>query len=135
MSIDWHVALNDLISLLAGLYQDPDKARLAVRISGLDPNEINFAGTPKIFWMRIIEEANRRDMVQALINVAKKEFPNINFDSLEQQLRRPTLLTVPSLSDSAWKGPVTAAGNLEKIIGDQPTFLPISFLETGLLRA
>lgn len=135
MSIGWNAVLNDLIILFAGLYLDPDKARFVVRRASLDPDETNFAGTPKIFWMRIVEEANRRDMVQALIRVAKADFPNINFDALEQQLRHPTLPVMPRLGDDTWKGPATAAGSLEKIIGTQPTFLPISFLETGLLRA
>ncbi len=135
MSIGWSPILNDLIGLLASLYPDRDRARFTVRITGLDPDEIDFTGIPKIFWMRIVEEVNRRDMVQALIRVAKADFPNVNFDALAQQLRQPTSPTMPRLGDDAWKGPATGGGNLEKIIGTQPTFLPISFLETGLLRA
>lgn len=135
MPIGWHSALNDLIILLAGLYPDRDKARFVVRRSGLDPDEIDFAGTPKVFWMRIIEEANRRDMVQSLINVGKGNFPNVNFNALGQQLKQPMLPTVPELKDDEWKGSIAGANNLEKIIGARPTFLPISFLEIGLLRA
>jgi hypothetical protein len=74
MSIGWNVALNDLIPLLAGLYPDRDKARFAVRKAALDPDEIDFVGTPKIFWMRIVEEANRHDTVQNLITLPKGIF-------------------------------------------------------------
>ena len=59
MPIGWNAALNDLINLLAGLYSDRDKARFVVRRSGLDPDGIDFAGAPRIYWMRIVEEANR----------------------------------------------------------------------------
>ncbi|MBI5715966.1 MAG: trypsin-like peptidase domain-containing protein [Chloroflexi bacterium] len=135
MPIGWNVALNDLIVLLAGLYPDREKTRFVVRRSGLDPDEIDFAGTPKVFWMRIIEEINRRDMVQSLIKVGKGDFPNVNFDTLEQQLKQPALRTERELKDNEWKGAIAGANNLEKIIGAQPTFLPISFLEIGLLRA
>lgn len=135
MPLGWNSALNDLILLLAGLYPDRDKTRFAVKRAGLDPDETDFAGTPKVFWMRIVEEANRRDKVADLLKVARDDFPNVDFTLLDQQMRRPTPPAVPRLSDDAWRGPATAAGVLEKVIGAQPTFLPINFLETGLLRA
>jgi hypothetical protein len=133
MPLGWSAALNDVILLLAGLYPDRDKARFAVKRAGLDPDEIDFAGTPKVFWMRIVEEANRRDQVADLLKVARDDFPNVDFALLDQQLRQPTPPAVLRLSDDAWRGPATAAGVLEKVIGAQPTFL--SFLEMGLLRA
>jgi hypothetical protein len=135
MPLTWNPALNDLILLLAGLIPDRDKSRLAVRRAGLDPDEIDFSGVPKIFWMRAVEEANRRDRVQDLINVAKDEFPNVHLAALEEQLRRRAPSAAPRLGDDAWKGSAAAAAAVEKVIGAQPTFLPISFLETGLLRA
>jgi hypothetical protein len=136
MPLTWNPALNDLISLLAGLYPDRDKARLAVKRAA--PNleeEIDFVAPPKVLWMRIVEEANKRDQVPDLINVAQEDFPNVNFAVLDQQVRRPTAPPSPRLGDDAWRGPVTIGGVLEKVIGAQPTFVPISFLEMGLLRA
>jgi hypothetical protein len=135
MPLTWNEALNGLIFLFAGLYPDRDKARLVVKRAGLDPDDIDFSGVPKVLWMRVVEEANRRDKVQPLIDVAKQDFDNVNFSSLEHQLRQPKKpLAEPTIPDPQWKGPPAAAG-LEKVMGDQPTFLPISFLETGLLRA
>ena len=135
MSKGWNAALNDLITLLASLYPDADKARFAARKLELDVTEIDFAGAPKIVWMRIVEEANRHDTIQDLIKIGKEDFPNVDFHVLEQQLRLPTLPAVPRLTDDAWRGAVPITAGLEKIIGAQPTFLPISFLETGLRRA
>jgi hypothetical protein len=135
MSIGWNAALNDLILLLADFYPDSDRAHLVVRQTGLDPTEINFTGAPKIFWMRIIEEANKRDMVHVLISVVKADFSNVNFAALEQQLRQPTPSAGPRLDDDVWKGPVTMTKGLERIIDAQPTFLPITFFEIGLSRS
>ena len=54
-------------------------------------------------------------------------------EHLERASQRP-----PSdlgLDDDDWKGPKTLDDKLEKVMGSQPTFLPISFFEVGLIRA
>jgi hypothetical protein len=135
MSPTWNPALNDVILLLAGLYPDRERARFVVKQAGLDPNDIDFSGVPKVFWMRIVEDANLRDKVTALLLTARDDFPNVDFAVLHQQLSRPPSAAASRLSDDAWRGPVTFARTLEKVIGAQPTFLPVSFLETGLRRA
>jgi len=135
MPIDWNIALNDLIILLAGLFPDSDKARFVVRRSGLNPDEIDFAGASKIFWMRIIEEAHRREMVQRLIDISQEDFPNVNFDSLRRQISQQVVPGLPEIREDYWKGLDAGTKYLERIIGNQPTFLPISFLETGMLRS
>jgi hypothetical protein len=135
MSIGWNPALNDLIPLLGGLYPSSDSARLAVRRAGLDPDQIDLTGAAKFIWLRIVEEANRHRLVEALIRVAAGDYPNIDFNAFTRQMRQPTLPTVPRLSDDAWKGPRTVAATLEKVTGSQPTFLPIRFLEIGMQRA
>src|SRR2546423_580228 len=98
MLFPWKPALNDLITLLAGLYPKRNRARFIVRRMSLDPIFINFGGAPIDFWTRIVEEANNHDKVPDLIEVAKKDFPNINFDALEQQLSQPMVPAVPKLS-------------------------------------
>jgi V8-like Glu-specific endopeptidase len=136
LTIKWNDALTGLIDLLAGLYPDRDRARLAIRRAGLDPDQIDLSGIPKVIWMRAVEEGNRRDRVQALIDVARQDYPSINLDALEQQVREPKGLPPrPKLGDTDWKWPLGRSGSLEKVIGAQPTFLPISFLEAGLVRA
>lgn len=135
MSLDWNDALSDLIILLAGLYPDRDKARLASRLAQLDPDNIDISGLPKIFWMRIVEEAHRRKKVQNLIDVAKKDFENIDFRMLEEQLQQSTKSLERKIDDNDWKASGGAPGGFEKIMAAQPTFLPIRFLQTGLLRS
>jgi hypothetical protein len=85
----WNPALNDVILLLADRYPERDKARFAVKRAGMDPDEIDFTGTPKVFWMRIIEEANKRDQVLALLGVAREDFLNVDFSAWEERLRQP----------------------------------------------
>ena len=138
----WHPALNELISLLAGLYSDKGKARLAVWKAGLNPDDIEWEGVPPVVWMRIVEEAYlRRDSVPELIRIAKEDFPNKSqaLDVIEQRLQQPAIAQPPSnaprLSEGEWKASPVSMGCLEKVIGGQPTFLPISFLQVGLERS
>jgi hypothetical protein len=133
MPVVWAKGLNDLILLLAGLYPDPDRARFAVRRAGMDPDGLDLAGPPRIVWLRIVEEANRRQAVYALLNVAREDYSNLDLAALEKQLQQEPM--GPRLDDRAWKGQHRDGGTLERVIGAQATFLPISFLETGLLRA
>jgi S1-C subfamily serine protease len=134
MSITWNPVLNELIVLLSGLYPDQGKARFMVKSAGLDPDEVDFAGVPKVLWMRIVEEANRRGRVSDLTRVAKSDFPNIDFSEFGVPLNQGNPIVGRTISDQEWKG-TTVSEELERITGSQPTFLPISFLETGLVRA
>lgn len=132
--------LNDLIGLLASLYPDPDRARGVVRRANLRPERINLAGAPLDVWLRIVEEANRSDAVGALLRVAKDDFPdNVNIAAFEREhsmaSRLGTTATAVRMTDVHWKANAGAVSGLERIIGAQPTFLPIAFLKVGLDRA
>ena len=127
MPIFWNPVLNDVITLFAGLYPNLDRAHNIVLKIGLDPIYIDFSGAPIDFWFRIVQATNKHDKVPKLIDVAKQDFPNIAFDVLKEQLRQPTAPAIPTLSWK-WKGSDSAVGGLEKVIGAQPTFLPINFL-------
>jgi hypothetical protein len=133
MPVRWNDALNGLIVLLAGLYPDGDRARGVVNRVGLDPTDIDLHGAAKIVWMRIVEEANRRELIRAIIQVAKSDYPNVNFVPLVHRLDHPDSVIEPRLADNQWKG--TSNGNAEKVMGAQPTFLPLHFLAVGLLKS
>jgi V8-like Glu-specific endopeptidase len=136
MPLDWKSPLSDLNVRFARLYPDVGKARFVVRQAGLDPDEINWVGVPKVFWMHVLEEANRRDRILELLGVVCEEFPNIDFRSLKQRLANPAGDAIaPALREDDWKAPPAAGSDLEKVIETQPTFLPISFLEKGLIAA
>jgi hypothetical protein len=89
MPLNWNPALNDLIGRLAKLYPERDKARLAVMRASLNPDKIDFTGSPEVFWLRITGEANRRDKVLELLKVAQEDFDNVDFSDLERRLREP----------------------------------------------
>ena len=136
MQLDWNSALSDLNVRLAKLYPDPEKAQFVVRQAGLDTDEIKWSGVPKVFWMHVLEEANRRDKVLEILKFAKKDFTNVDFSTLELRLTLSTEgMDAPVLPTDDWKGPSVVGGDLEKVIEAQPTFLPISFLEKGLIAA
>jgi hypothetical protein len=136
MSLSWHETLNDLVILLAGLYPERDKARFVMIRAGVSPDDIDFSGSPRVIWLRAVEEANKRDKVRALINVVQQDYDNVNLAALEQRLQQPSLaFSAPPITEVDWKAPPIPASVLEKVIGAQPTFLPVSFLEIGLLRA
>lgn len=54
-------------------------------------------------------------------------------DEIDRRSNRPGLDL--KLEDLDWKGPRELDEGLEKVMGKQPTFLPVSFLELGLVRA
>ena len=122
MPLTWNPALNDVILLLSGLYPDKDKARFAVTMAGMDPNNIDYAGPPRVFWLRIVEEANIRDKVPTSSRSSKAISRTSISALLVQQLAHPTLPAVPRVQRRHWRGPATAAGVLEKVIGvSQPS--------------
>jgi hypothetical protein len=85
--------------------------------------------------MSILREARRfDDGLLKIARVAQKDYPNIDFPSIIRQIDEGAVRG-PKLTEPAWKGPPTVDEGLEKIISEQPTFLPISFLEVGLEKA
>jgi V8-like Glu-specific endopeptidase len=128
--MSWNKTLNNLITLMASLYSTSEQALFFLKRVGLDPINLNLVGSPKDVWLRIIDEANKRDLIPATLRIAKADFPNVDFSVfVSGQGRVPE-----SLDIKAWH----SAGDrmkFEKVTGQQPTFLPISFLEVGLQRS
>src|SRR5712691_10651948 len=127
MSVSWNINLTNLIMLLASLYSNSDRAILVARGAGLDPADIDFTGPSKVIWLRIVEEANKRDSILELLRIAKADFPNVDFDTLRRLLGQRKAPEAPELV--TWRGASIDAEQLEKVTGQQPTFLPVSFLE------
>ena len=122
MPLSWHAVLNDLVPLLATLYPSPDGARLLVLKAGLDPVELDLSGAPKTIWLRILEEANRREAVPQLLRIAQTDYPNIDFDTMQRQLDQGR---IPPAPDVTVRQGGTEGAQLEKVSGHQPTLLPI----------
>jgi len=129
--------MTDLARILARLYPDRDRVRFFLLGLNLDPNRINLDGDPISRWGNVLEEASKHKKVGEVVEAASREYEAWRTELTEAMhgLRQPALATVPELDDDAWKGTTAIISSLERIIGTQQTFLPISFLETGLLRA
>jgi V8-like Glu-specific endopeptidase len=85
--------------------------------------------------MSILREARKsKTGLHEIARVAQKDYPNIDFLTIVRQVDE-SAFKGPKLHEADWKGPPTVDERVEKIIGEQPTFLPISFLEVGLERA
>jgi hypothetical protein len=72
----WNPSLNSLQLVLADLYPTEEDARRVVDQAGLEPAYVDF-GSPAInVWHSILSEALRQEKVDALIGVAREEYPD-----------------------------------------------------------
>ncbi len=86
--------------------------------------------------MSILRQARKSERgLQEIARAAHRDYPEIDFPNPVRQQVGEHAFEGPKLDERDWKGPPTVDGNLEKIIGKQPTFLPISFLEVGVEKA
>lgn len=72
----WSLALTNLRNVLATLYTDEENARRVVVDARLNPQFIAFSSKAITNWQAILEEAQNQDQVEALIEVALKDYPN-----------------------------------------------------------
>lgn len=130
----WDSSLTNLRNVLAGLFPTVQDSYRVVDAAGLLRTHIRFDPAAITNWHNILDEANKRGMVPAIIVEARAEYPE------NQELKlalSDDLLPVrgPQIGEEVrWRGP-NDAYPLEKIIGAQSTLVPIRFLEIGLLRA
>jgi len=133
--MSWDNSLSDFLDLLVQYYPDARSARDVAEKAGLKTRFVNFSGNIDNVWMSILREARKFDQgLLEIARVAQKDYPNIDFPSIVRQIDEGGVRG-PKLAGTVWKGPPAVDGWLEKVIGEQPTFLPISFLEVGLEKA
>lgn len=127
---------SELLDLLSTLYDSGPSARLIAERSGLPLGYVDFTGPPKIVWFSILREAQKQHMTDAIIAAAAADYPKINWASVVQVASKadPLEYNLSAPSPVDWHGP-TSELQAEKITGNQATFLPLHFLEVGLLRA
>jgi V8-like Glu-specific endopeptidase len=132
--MSWNRTLSNLRDVLAGLYPTVNDSRRVIEDAGLNPVYISFDNKAINNWQNILREAQRRDKVQNIIEVARSDYPENDWLVLAQQGNLLATKGTDIHSDVTWKGPEDTK-QLEKIIGAQSTLLPISFLEVGLVKA
>jgi V8-like Glu-specific endopeptidase len=133
----WNKILTNLNYVLADLYPHPDRAERIVRNSGLPLAFIRWQPSAIDTWFNILDEADRRGKVLDVVNAVMADGYQNN--PLLKQAAQGTLDTSPAL------GPVWGetldwlsqepADTFERLMGEQSTLLPISFLNVGLQRA
>lgn len=129
----WHYrALDTLRRVLAELYpREPDQRRLVVA-AGLREAAVSFDAAADASWHGILSYAAKQDSVDALLEVARGEFPR------NELLRRAGEDHAPDLAQGplpAREGPEHAGDVAEKIIGSESSLVPVAFLQRGLSAA
>lgn len=128
--MQWNSNLTNLRDVLAALYLTVQESLSVVEAAGMNPAFVDFDSRAITNWHNILREANKRNKVQAIIEVAQKQYPENEFLKLAQDNALTTVRGPDIASKVTWHN---GDGNiLEKIMGTQSTLLPISFLETGL---
>lgn len=125
----------DIISLrtiLANLYPMVNDARLVVKDVELDQTRIGFDVKSINTWESILEYANQREKIDAVIARALQDFPEDKQLQRAKEQAPPPAIEGPETKQ--WNGP-TGAGQLEKIIGAVSTLVSITYLEIGLQRS
>jgi S1-C subfamily serine protease len=127
-------ALINLREILARLYPIERDARRVVSDAGLNPALIAFDSKAINNWFEILEQARNAGKVEAIVQVALADYPDEEGLQRAAQGEPPPVLEGPKPTDADWRGP-KGPGQLEKIIGNESTLVPISYLEVGLLKA
>jgi V8-like Glu-specific endopeptidase len=132
--MEWNETLTALYYVLAGLYPFPKESQRIVVEAGIPPQFVSFKDKAIDNWFEIVRAANDRNKVPDLILAVLKEHPE---NSVLVQAQKGELKPVqaPKVDkDLPWKGNLSGE-TLEKIMGQQATFMPVSFLELGVQRA
>jgi len=124
--------LTELRKLLAALYpSEADQRRIATEAK-LTVGSIPFASAAYNSWHQILHHAKHNRGVEALLALARDEFPE------NEQLRLLAAGQVSAFLDGgsfAWQGPANGRSLLEQAISGKSSLVHVSHLELGLLRA
>lgn len=122
----------NLLQLLADLFPYPEQSRSFVLDLNASADFIDFSGPAKARWDTILRELRRQVSYSDIVNMLKKEHPDLPWDLYDECLldRRPSeqLLT---LRDDVWKG-IDSGSELERQLSETSELLPIRFLELGV---
>jgi V8-like Glu-specific endopeptidase len=130
----WNSNLTNLRDILADLYFTVQDSRQVVEEAGLQPSFIEFSNKAVTNWHNILRYAQKRHKVQSIIEVAQKDYPENQFLTLAKENGLTAVRGIDIEDQVNWQAEEDA-DQLEKIMGRQSTFLPISFLENGYKKA
>jgi len=130
-----------LRSVLANIYPTQEEGRQVAKDAGLNHIEIAFNNKPVLNWEAILEYSEITGQTFDVIDVALKKSPKHPLLNEIKENRRVLPTPAPEFEKGLdWKGPrqeenPDAFDNLEKLMENESTLLPISFLEIGLKQS
>ena len=129
----WNQNLSNLNYVLAGYYPFKNDALPVARKAGLNILNIGFNDKPVTNWYNIIDQADKENKVDKLIQSALDDFPEDM--SLKGALNGELSGVIGIVLDHPGDWKDDDGDTYEKIIGKESTLLDIAYLETGLRRA
>ncbi|MCP3404453.1 serine protease [Bradyrhizobium sp. CCGB01] len=120
--------LGPLVDLFVSVIPSSDGAAAFAKRAGIKLGHVNLGGPAIDAWTSLLDEARLRSKIDLVLERARSEFPEIDWSSALKAAQSGDLSPVVG-RDVAWHA---GAGEFEKVIGAQPTFLPIAFLDVGL---
>jgi V8-like Glu-specific endopeptidase len=130
----WNETLTVLNYVLAGLYPFVEDSYRIVDAAEIPKIHVAFQRKGIDNWYQILLQADARNKVAKVIEAVLNDFPDhpILIQAARGDLAK---LKGPIIDkDVKWKGDLSA-DTVERIMGKQSSFLPVSFLEVGLQRA
>lgn len=122
----------ELTYLLASLYYRHDEIYALMTHAGIKAQFVQYSASPIVFWTNIIKHTEQRETINDLLTAIINDGHQGN----------KYLLAVRENVNTTFKSPYYFSGTgdedpgqFELITSNEKTFLPISFLDTGLLRA
>ena len=130
----WNENLTNLNYVLASLYPLTSDSYRIVDAAGLKRAHVAFQARALDNWWAILDEADKRGRVIDIVRAARRDYPE---DPFLERAEQDKLTTVrgPILGEQLHWDSQQPTDTLEKIIEQQSTLLPISFLEVGMQRA
>ncbi|NLJ01843.1 MAG: hypothetical protein GX371_11970, partial [Bacteroidales bacterium] len=73
----WNSKLTELKKILVELYSDKEDGVVMVDMAGIPKGFVAFNNKSNINWHNILLEANKRDRVKNIVQIAADDFPEI----------------------------------------------------------
>ena len=136
--------LDELRKTLAALYYTQSTIIDLLIRSGFQPGNFPLEGKAGVLWTLILKELEQREKVRVLVMKALEDYPEnpvlliyreyTAVARFTERVGAPPVKSAYAGEVPVWKG-TPSKPQLEKLMGNQSTLLPISFLEVGMQKA
>jgi V8-like Glu-specific endopeptidase len=126
----WTPRLTQLNDILAELVPYQEGIIKFIRAADLKQQMIIFSGNALDIWCNVIDEANKQNKVNELIEAVRLKFPNNPFLIAAQNEEEINYSLSPNIEENDWHG--IDEDTLEVLTMGWNSMLPINFLERGI---